>query len=58
MEETNLAKKHPEIVAQMASKHAAWRQTLTPLAKIPKITTDQPIIPKGHGWARAPKNKK
>ncbi len=51
MEETNLAKKHPEIVVKMASKHTAWRQTLAPFAKIPKITTDQPIIPKGHGWA-------
>ena len=51
MEETNLAKKHPKVVAQIASKHIAWKQTLAPLAKIPQVVSDKPIIPKGYGWA-------
>lgn len=54
-EESDLAAKHPEIVKQMAAKHAAWSTTLAPLGKIPEIPADLPVIPSGHGWAFAKK---
>jgi arylsulfatase len=52
-EERDLAAKHPELVKQLAAKHAAWAKTLAPLGKIPKLPPGAPIIPAGHGWARA-----
>ena len=52
-EETNLATKHPDVVKQMATQHAAWKQTLAPLGEIPKLRGGEPIIPTGHGWALA-----
>lgn len=50
-EENNVASQHPDVVTQMAAKHAAWKHTLAPLGKIPEIRGDDPIIPTGHGWA-------
>ena len=55
-EEKNVASKHPDIVKQMAAKHAAWSKTLAPLGEIPKLPAAQPIIPAGHGWATATAN--
>jgi arylsulfatase A-like enzyme len=52
-EETDLAAKHPDVVKQMAAKHAAWVKTLAPLGKIPEIRDGAPIVPNGHGWAYA-----
>jgi len=52
-EEMDLAAKHPNIVEQMAQKHAAWSKTLSPLGEIPKISHSAPIVPNGHGWAFA-----
>ncbi len=57
-EENDLAPKHPELVKQMATQHAAWKQTLAPLGEIPKIRGKEPIIPTGHGWAFAAANDK
>ncbi len=52
-EETDLAARHPDIVKQMAARHAAWSKTISPLGTIPKLRTSQPVIPGGHGWASA-----
>jgi arylsulfatase A-like enzyme len=52
-EETDLAAKHPNIVKQLAAKHAAWSKTLAPLGEIPTVQAGAPIIPTGHGWAFA-----
>lgn len=52
-EENDLAAKHPDVVKQMASRHAAWSKTLAPLGKIPNIRASEAIIPTGHGWAVA-----
>jgi len=53
-EENNLADRHPDLVRQLASKHAQWAGTLAPLAEIPEITAGPPAIPNGHGWATLP----
>ena len=50
-EERNLAAKHPDVVTQMAAKHAEWEKTLIPVGTIPDITSREPNIPNGHGWA-------
>ena len=51
-EEHNVAAQHPDAVKQMASQHAAWKQTLAPPGVVPEIRAGrQPIIPVGHGWA-------
>ena len=52
-EEQNVASEHPQIVSQLASQHARWKANLAPLAAVPNIRADQPIIPSGHGWAKA-----
>lgn len=52
-EETDLAAKNPDLVKQLAGKHAAWAKTLAPLGQIPKVPAGKPIIPGGHGWAFA-----
>ena len=52
-EETDLAAKHPEVVKQLAAKHAEWSGTLVPLAEIPNLPAGPPIVPTGHGWAHA-----
>lgn len=52
-EETDVAADHPDIVRQMATEHARWAKTLAPLAEIPTIRSDEPIVPTGHGWAIA-----
>jgi len=57
-EEHNIAENHPEIVKQMAGKHKAWAKTLAPLGEIPKLKTNEPVIPGGHGWAFAQKKIK
>jgi arylsulfatase A-like enzyme len=54
-EENNLAKKHPQIMNQLSSKHAAWVKTLAPLGKIPKLDRSDDRIGTGHGWAYAQK---
>ena len=38
---------------QLAKEHAAWEKTLVPVGEIPKIAGDEPLVPKGHGWASA-----
>ena len=50
-EETDVAALHPKIVDQIASKHAEWQKTLSPLAAIPADSTGSSAIPSGHGWA-------
>lgn len=52
-EERDLAAKHPDIVKQMAAKHATWAETLAPLGRIPTIRAAEPAAPAGHGWAYA-----
>ena len=50
-EEKNVAADHPQVVKQMAEKHEAWAATLEPLGEIPKLNSQIPVIPSGHGWA-------
>lgn len=52
-EEQDVASKHPQVVSQLAGRHAVWEKTLAPLAEIPKVPAGAPIIPNGHGWATA-----
>ncbi|MEM0970579.1 MAG: sulfatase-like hydrolase/transferase, partial [Verrucomicrobiota bacterium] len=52
-EESDLAAQYPEIVQELATRHAAWTETLAPLGEIPTVSSDGPIIPSGHGWAMA-----
>ncbi|MFG0335592.1 MAG: sulfatase, partial [Maioricimonas sp. JB049] len=53
-EENDVAAEHPEIVRQLAARHAEWAETLAPLAEVPKIRAGRPVIPHGYGWAIAP----
>jgi arylsulfatase A-like enzyme len=57
-EESDLAAKHPDVIKQMAAKHAEWVKTLAPLAEIPEIPGAAPIVPTGHGWAHASAKRK
>ena len=57
-EEHDVASKHPDVVQQMSSQHAAWSKTLAPLGKIPVLRAGEPIIPTGHGWAFASEKDK
>ena len=57
-EEEDVAGKHPDIVRQLAERHAAWARTLEPLGSIPKIQQREPGIPSGHGWALASEKQK
>ena len=57
-EEQDVAGKHPDIVRQLAERHAAWARTLEPLGSIPKIQQREPGIPSGHGWALASEKQK
>ncbi len=57
-EEHDVASKHPDVVQQMASQHAAWSKTLTPLGKIPILRAGEPSIPTGHGWSLASEKDK
>ena len=52
-ETQNVAADHPELVQQMAAKHSEWKQSLAPLEQIPKVQSASPVIPPGHGWAKA-----
>lgn len=53
-EEHDLAAEHPDLVRQMAARHAAWATTLVPVGEIPKLSGGGgPIIPTGHGWVFA-----
>ena len=52
-EEHDLAVKHHDVANQLAAQHASWARTLAPLANIPKLRHDAPVIPNGHGWATA-----
>ncbi len=52
-EENNVAAQYPEIVQQMAKKHAAWEKDLEPVGEIPEIKGEEALVPKGHGWALA-----
>lgn len=52
-EETDLAAKRPDIVKQLAAKHAAWAKTLAPLGETPKLRAGESSVPNGHGWATA-----
>ena len=57
-EESDVASKHPDVVKQMALQHAAWKQTLAPLGKIPEDRArDKTTNLSGHGWATSVKNK-
>ena len=55
-EEKDLANKYPELVQQLAAKHADWAKTLAPLGKIPELNASNISTPKGHGWSFADKN--
>ncbi|MEL0118365.1 MAG: sulfatase-like hydrolase/transferase [Opitutae bacterium] len=55
-EEKDLANKYPELVQQLAAKHADWSKTLAPLGKIPELNASNISTPKGNGWSFA--NKK
>ena len=55
-EEKDLANKYPELVQQLAAKHADWAKTLAPLGKIPELNASNISTPKGNGWSFA--NKK
>ncbi len=57
-EEKNLAAMYPQIVKQMASRHAEWAKTLAPLGKIPDVRQATQVIPAGHGWVNASSNIK
>ena len=57
-EEQDVTAKHPEVVKQLSSKHAAWVKTLAPLGKTPTIKKPAVRIPKGHGWAFAKRKGK
>jgi arylsulfatase A-like enzyme len=52
-EERDLAAKYPETVQRMAAQHATWAKTLASLGEIPEIRAEMPVVPTGHGWARA-----
>ena len=52
-EEKNIAKNHADIIERLSVKHAAWRKTLAPLGKIPKLAKSDDRIGTGHGWAYA-----
>ncbi len=52
-EELDLISKHPTIANRMAARHQAWSKTLTPLGTIPRIQSERPIIPTGHGWVNS-----
>jgi arylsulfatase A-like enzyme len=52
-EEKNIAKNHADIVERLSAKHAAWRKTLAPLGKIPKLAKSDDRIGTGHGWSYA-----
>ena len=52
-EEKNIAKNHTDIVERLSAKHAAWRKTLAPLGKIPKLAKSDDRIGTGHGWSYA-----
>ncbi|MCA9135392.1 MAG: sulfatase-like hydrolase/transferase [Planctomycetales bacterium] len=52
-EEHDVAAAHPDIVNDMAARHAAWVKTLAPLGKIPQVRSGKPAVPTGHGWAFA-----
>ena len=54
-EENNVAKKNPQVVSQLSSKHADWVKTLAPLGKIPKLNRSDDRIGTGHGWIYAQK---
>ena len=43
-EEHDVASKHPDVVAEMASQHAAWSKTLAPLGEIPEIRGSEPTV--------------
>ncbi len=52
-EEKNIATSHPDVVAQMASRHAAWAKTLVPLGTVNKVRTRNKDSLTGHGWVFA-----
>lgn len=52
-EESNVADQHQQIVEQLSLQHAQWSKTLAPLGTIPKIQSNRPLVPTGHGWAFA-----
>ena len=52
-EEKNVAKRHPQVVNRLSSKHKAWVKTLAPLGKIPKLSRSDARIGTGHGRAYA-----
>ena len=54
-EEKNIAKKHTDIVERLSAKHSAWKKTLAPLGKIPKLEKSDDRIGTGHGWSYAQK---
>ena len=56
-EEKDLANKYPELVQQLAAKHADWAKTLAPLGKIPELDASNISTAKGHGWSFADKNE-
>ncbi|MEM9481609.1 MAG: sulfatase-like hydrolase/transferase [Verrucomicrobiota bacterium] len=57
-EENNVASENPDIAKKMATKHATWVESLSPLGEIPNIKGGV-TVPEGHGWATSsPSDKK
>lgn len=57
-EENNLAKDHPDIVADLSKHHAAWAKTLAPLKPIEKPEKPNEKIPAGYGWMYSKEEQK
>ena len=51
-EEENVADQFPDVVEQLAKKHAEWKSTLAPLMTKPeeRYVNPGPAIPTGYGW--------
>jgi len=58
-EEKNVADQFPEIVEQLAQKHAQWKSTLAPLLKKSEKTYKNPgpVVPTGYGWVFSDGNR-
>ena len=57
-EENDVAAEHPNLVTQLAKKHASWEKTLAPLAEIPQTSKDHTSIPRGYGWMKSTQENK
>ncbi len=55
LEESDVSGEHPEVVAQLSGKHAAWVKTLAPLREVSKEKGSGQRVATGHGWETAAK---